>query len=145
MAKRRDQYGSIPSPADREKLEGVAQHLAQLIGALMDPEDVSFFLILAKEEPSWSTYVANADRESSVQLLRETASRLEHRSDVPPGERGDDEPSVWRFTALIKETLPDGRLRMGIAINSTEVGELVVSAAEGAALTDLLYREQEVQ
>jgi hypothetical protein len=127
----------------REKLEGIAQTLAQRIGSATDEAGVHFFLILSSENPSWSTYVSNSEREGSVQLLRETASRLEHWSDVPPGVRGDDEPRLVRFSTRIEHRNRD-RVRLQVFADSELVGVLRLKPEHAAAISELLYREQEV-
>ena len=142
--KKRDRYGSLPSTKDREELEGLAEHIGRLVGALVDPAGIHFFLIVSQEDPTWATWVANADRESSVQLLRETASRLEHRSDVPPGVRPDDEPNLVRFTTQKVSETPV-HTRLSIFANGAKCGELTLRTDEASALVDLLYREQPIQ
>lgn len=139
----RDRHGELPTPKDREQLEGLAQALAQKIGGIMDPTGIHFLLILASEDPSWSTYVANGDREGCIQLLRETASRLEDRSDVPPGVRGPDDARLVRFSTRVEQR-NGNRVRLQIFADSELVGILRLQPKHVEALTELLYREQEV-
>lgn len=140
---KRDKHGTLPSPADRQQLEATAQKLAGLIGGVMDPQGVHFFLALGTFGPGWATWVSNGDREANIQMLRETASRLETRSDVPPGVRPDPDPQLVRFsTRKVNET--PSHTTLTVFANSANCGNLTLRNEEARALVELLYTEQPV-
>ena len=75
---------------DLEKLEWVAQGIAQIVGPLFDQSGACFALLgFTPGDRGWATWVSNARRADMIRALRDMADRLEMGEDMPrirPGE-----------------------------------------------------------
>ncbi len=133
---------------ERVDVEKQVQEVGQIIGAALDSSmgEEALFCLIVTREPSFSTYISNAERSDMVQLLRETASRVERNMDSAPGAHLRDEQPKVRFTGEILRgkdyKMPEGMASVGIRVDGKRCGVLVLDDGVADQFIDLLYHEQ---
>lgn len=80
----------VRTAEDLQKLEAIAQAIAQRVGPAFDAAGAGFALLgFTFGEGGWATWVSNAERPDMIRALREMADSLEEEIDVPPLRSGD--------------------------------------------------------
>lgn len=128
---------------ERAKLENEIREMGEALQSAVRG-GITFCLILSSKD--FSTYIANAEREPMIQVLRETASRVEAEMTTKPGFALHKDQSRVRFTCEIDKDLegPEGqRTALRVMLDGESCGVLFVHPDRVATLVNLIYREPE--